>query len=155
MPLLKRSYEKQENMLGGKNFVCRNLYGEYLEKNPYGQGYDMEKAMRGLSPDGKRMITSFIEQNKEREKVYSKKEQLLYEEAHNTKKSKKDIKPFWKNGLHVIKYFGPPLIDKCYKFKAPPIPKYEINQPPFRRPKAEGDYIDKNIYPLGPSETEY
>ena len=152
MPLIKRSYEKQSNMLDGKNFVCRNLYGEYIDKNPYGQGYDMEKASKGLSADGKRMITNFINQNIKREKDLRKKEKLLYEEIIDHKTPKNE-RPFWKSGLHVMEHFGPPLIDKCYKFKAPPIPKYDLNQPPFRRPKNEGDYFDKDIHRLGGVES--
>ena len=151
MPLLKRSYEKQCNMLNGKNFICKNLHGEYIDKNPYGQGYDIEKASKGLSYDGKRIITTFIKQNKRREGVLKNKEKLVYEEVIDHK-TPKNVKPFWKSGLHVMEHFGPPLIDKCYKFKSPPIIKYEVNQPPFRRPKAEGDYLDKDIRPLGVSE---
>ena len=152
MPLIKRSYEKQSNMLDGKNFVCRNLYGEYIDKNPYGQGYDMEKASKGLSADGKRMITNFINQNINREKDLRKKEKLLYEEIIDHKTPKNE-RPFWKSGLHVMEHFGPPLIDKCYKFKAPPILKYDLYQPPFRRPKNEGDYFDKDIHRLGGVES--
>ena len=152
MPLIKRSYEKQSNMLDGKNFVCRNLYGEYIDKNPYGKGYDMEKASKGLSADGKRMITNFINQNIKREKDLRKKEKLLYEEIIDHKTPKNE-RPFWKSGLHVMEHFGPPLIDKCYKFKAPPILKYDLNQPPFRRPKNEGDYFDKDIHRLGGIES--
>ena len=152
MPLIKRSYEKQSNMLDGKNFVCRNLYGEYIDKNPYGQGYDMEKASKGLSADGKRMITNFINQNIKREKDLRKKEKLLYEEIIDHKTPKNE-RPFWKSGLHVMEHFGPPLIDKCYKFKVLPILKYDLNQPPFRRPKNEGDYFDKDIHLLGEKES--
>ena len=137
-------------MLNGQNFICRNLFGEYLDKNPYGQGYDKEKASKGLSADGKRMIKNFIDQNVKRENILKKREQLLYEEIIDHKTPKND-KPFWKSGLHVMKYFGPPFIDKCYKFKGPRILKYDLNQPPFRRPKIEGDYLDKDIRPLGPS----
>ena len=137
-------------MLNGKNFICRNLFGEYLDKNPYGQGYDIEKASKGLSADGKRMIKNFISQNVKRENILKKREQLLYEEIIDHKTPKNE-KPFWRSGLHVMKYFGPPLIDKCYKFKGPRILKYDLNQPPFRRPKIEGDYLDKDIRPLGPS----
>ena len=49
IPLIKRSYEKQSEMLDGKNFVCRQLYGENLDKNPYCYGYDKTKASKGLS----------------------------------------------------------------------------------------------------------
>ena len=151
MPLIKRSYERQCNMLNGKNFICKNLFGEYIDKNPYGYGYNTVKASKGLSCDGKRIIKIFIKQNKEREELLKKKQNLVYEEVIDYK-TPKYTKPFWKRGLHVMEHFGPPLIDKCYKFKAPPILKYEINQPPFRRPKDEGDYFDKDIHPLRASE---
>ena len=74
MPLCKRSYEKQANMLNGKNFVCRKLYGENIDKNPYGQGYDIQKASKGLSTDGKRLIKIFVDQNIKREDILRKKE---------------------------------------------------------------------------------
>jgi len=148
MPLVKRSYEKQSEMLDGKNFVCRDLFGEYIDKNPYGHGYDTERASKGLSHDGKRIIKSFINQNIQREKNLRKREERLYDEVHDHKTAK-SVKPFWKSGLHVMEHFGPPLIDKIHKFKAPPIIKYDLNQPPFRRPRAEGDYFDKNIHLLG------
>ena len=149
MPLCKRSYEKQATMLNGKNFVCRKLYGENIDKNPYGQGYDIQKASKGLSTDGKRLIKIFVDQNIKREDILRKKEKLVYEEVINHK-TPRNVKPFWRSGLHIMEHFGPPLIDKVHKFKAPPIPKYELNQPPFRRPKEEGDFLDKDIHPLGP-----
>ena len=96
------------------------------------------------------MIKNFISQNVKRENILKKREQLLYEEIIDHKTPRNE-KPFWRSGLHVMKYFGPPLIDKCYKFKGPRILKYDLNQPPFRRPKIEGDYLDKDIRPLGPS----
>ena len=105
MPLVKRSYEKQENMLDGKNFISRNLYGDYIDKNPYGYGYDLEKSLKGLSNDGKRTIKVFIEQNKEREKILRKNEQLLYDEMHSHK-SPKNSKAFWRSGSIVA------IIDK-------------------------------------------
>lgn len=151
MPLCKRSYEKQGNMLEGKNFVCRNLYGDYIDKNPYGQGYDIQKASKGLSADGKRLINIFVNQNIKREDILRQKEKLLYEEIIDHK-TPRNVKPFWRSGLHIMEHFGPPLIDKIHKFKAPEIRKYDVNQPPFRRPRAECDYFDKDIRPLGPSE---
>ena len=147
MPLVKRSYEKQCNTLDGKNFVSRKLYGDYIDKNPYGEGYNIEKASKGLSTDGKRIIKTFINQNQEREKQLRKNEQLLYDEMHSHKRPQ-NMRPFWRSGLHVMEHFGPPLIDKCYKFRSPPIIKYDVNQPPFRRPKEDGDYFDKDIRPL-------
>ena len=150
MPLLKRSYEKQCNMLNGKIFICKSTSGEYFDKNPFGQGYDTVKASKGLSYDGKRMINNFIKQNQKREEILRIKENLVYKEVIDPK-TPKNVKPLWKSGLHAMEHFGPPLIDKCYKFKVPPIIKYI--QPPFRRPKAEGDYFDKDIHPLRALET--
>jgi len=150
MPLSKRSYERQENMLGGKNFVYSNLFGDYIDKNPFGQAYDKERALKGLSPQGKKIIGTFIEQNKEKEEMLIKKEKELVHEKHDYVLAK-NTKPFWKNGANVMEYFGPLIIDKFHKFRPPPVREYDLNQPPFRRPKAQGDYIDKKIYPLGPS----
>ena len=39
--------------------------------------------------------------------------------------------------------FGSLLIDKVHKFKVKPIVTYE--RPPFRRPKEDGDYFEKNV----------
>ena len=151
MPLVKRSYEKQENMLNGKNFVSRNLYGDYIDKTLYSHGYDLEKASTGLTNVGKRFIKTFINQNQEREKILRRNERLVYDDVHNHKSP--NSTRFWRSGMHVMEHFGPPLIDKCYKFRAPPIVKYEVNQPPFRRPKDDGDYFDKDIHPLRPIQS--
>ena len=56
MPLIKLFYEKQENSLDGKNFVCRKLYGEQLDKNPFRYGYDINKATENLASNGKLLI---------------------------------------------------------------------------------------------------
>lgn len=74
MPLVKRSYEKQENSLDGKNFVSRNLYGDYLDRNPFCYGYDVYKGTRNLTKQGKWVIKTFIEQNKEKEEALKKEE---------------------------------------------------------------------------------
>ena len=74
MPLIKRSYEKQENSLDGKNFVCRKLYGEYLDKNPFRYGYDINKATENLESNRKLLIKTFIEQNKKKEEILEKEE---------------------------------------------------------------------------------
>ena len=74
MPLIKLFYEKQENSLDGKNFVCRKLYGEYLDKNPFRYGYDINKATENLASNGKLLIKTFIEQNKKKEEILEKEE---------------------------------------------------------------------------------
>ena len=72
MSLIKRSYEKQENSLDGKNFVCRKLYGEYLDKNPFRYGYDINKATENLESNGKLLIKTFIEKNKKKRRNFRK-----------------------------------------------------------------------------------
>ena len=74
MPLINLFYEKQENSLDGKNFVCRKLYGEYLDKNPFRYGYDINKATENLANNGKLLIKTFIEQNKKKEEILEKEE---------------------------------------------------------------------------------
>lgn len=138
-------------MLDGKNFVCRQLYGENLDKNPYCYGYDKARASRGLSQEGKKLIGLFIDQNLNREKALREKEQLVYDDIH-AKYSPKNARPLWKSGLSIMEHFGPPLIDKVYKFRAPKIEKHLVNQPPFRRPKEQGEYFDKDIHPLSAPE---
>ena len=141
---MKRSYEKEENFLNKKNFICRNLYGENFDKNPYDREYtNLQKAEKGLSHDGKRMIRKFILQNKKMEDKLKKEEEILYEKWLKNSKKEKKSKSFWKSGLHVMENFGPPLIEKVHKFKAKPIVFYE--RPPFKRPKEDGDYFDKEI----------
>ena len=151
MPLIKRSYEKQSEMLDGKNFVCRKLYGENIDKNPYCYGYDKEKASRGLSQEGKKLIGLFINENIKREKILRQREELVYNDLHS-KNTPKNERPLWKSGLSIMEHFGPPLIDKVRKFRAPEIENHLINQPPFRRPKEQGEYFDPNIHMLGAPE---
>lgn len=178
MPLVKRSYEKPVNMLCGKDFVCRNLYGENLDKNPYRYGYDLS-ASQNLSPAGKRMIRKFIEQNKAKDKSFADKEEQLYNDLHSKRnrsvifeennqgkglddekcngneegngkgRGKNKERPLWRYGLHVIGEFGPPVFDKYHLFDEPIKRKYNLVQPPFRRPKDEGDYFDRDIHILG------
>ena len=140
MPLLKRSYEKQT----GNFFLCKNLFGDYLDKYPYKYGYDINKTIEGLSEKGKKMMTKFIEINKRREKLMLKNENKLFEDSRNHKLPKSKT-PLWKSGLHIMEHFGDPLIDKCYKFRDSPIIKHKFNQPPFKRTKITGDYFDKTI----------
>ena len=145
MPLLKRSYEKQSNMLNGKIFFCRNLYGDYLDKYPYKYGYDINNSINGLTVKGKTILTNFIILNKKREQALLKKEQKLLEDSRNHK-IQREKTPIWKSGLKIIEHFGGPLIDKCHKFRESPIVRYKINQPPFRRTKITGEYFDNNIF---------
>ena len=146
MPLVKRSYERQENSLDGKNFVSRNLYGDYIDRNPFCYGYDVYKGTRNLTKQGKWLIKTFIEQNKEKEEI----ERWKLMHGKNPPRP-----PLWKSGLHLIEYFGGPLIDYKYEFIKPKTERHLVNQPPFRRPKEKGDYINKDIQLLGAPENKY
>ena len=83
MPLVLRSYEKPINMLNGKDFVCRNLFGERLDKNAFRNGYDIEYAQKKLSPVGKDIIKKFIEQNKMKAELMEIRKEKLYKEFHS------------------------------------------------------------------------
>lgn len=152
MALVKRSYDRQENSLDGKNFVCRKLYGENLDKNPYCYGYDIYKGTANLTRQGKFMITTFIEQNKKNEEKMKKEEKERWDLLHGKNPPRP---PLWKSGLHTIEYFGGPLIDYKYEFIQPKRTKYLINQPPFRRPKEKGDYLNSDIMLLDAPEKGY
>jgi hypothetical protein len=176
MPLVLRSYEKPENMLSGKDFVCRNLFGERLDKNVFRDGYDIEYAQKNLCPVGKNIIKKFIEQNKLKSNLMDIRKEKLYKEFHSKKPKRGSIdyrnvdsfkidifhpnkvggvyykrieRPVWKNGFHPKGEFSPISVDRYHLFDEPPKKKYDINQPPFRRPKEEGDYFDPDIHILG------
>lgn len=166
-------------MLYKKDFVCRNLYGENFDSNPYGYGYNFLSASQNLSSAGKSLLKKFIDQNREKERAMAEKEEQLYKEYHSKRnysamnivegkrgvesdlskdgngkdslddKNLKKSKPFWRNGLHVIGEFGPPMFDRYHLYDEPIKRKYKLVQPPFRRPKDEGDYFDKDIHILG------
>ena len=176
MPLVLRSYEKPENMLSGKDFVCRNLFGERLDKNVYRNGYDVDYAQKNLSPVGKNIIKKFIEQNQMKSNLMDIRKEKLYKEFHSKKPKRGSIdyrnvdsfkidifhpdkvggvyykrieRRVWKNGFHPRGYFSPLVADRYHLFDEPVKKKYALNQPPFRRPKEEGDYFDPDIHILG------
>lgn len=159
-------------MLSGKDFTCRNLYGEYLDKNPYRNGYDFVHASQNLSQAGKDLLKKFIDQNKEKDRKMKEREEQLYKEYHSKRNNSalnigrnqmgaggdsvgegdKKIgnnRPLWKYGLHVIEEFGPSPFDRYHLYDEPIKRKYNFVQPPFRRPKEEGDYFDRDIHILG------
>ena len=152
MHLIKRSYEKQEKSLDGKNFVCRKLCGEYLDKNPFRCGYDTNLGTINLTNKGRWLIKTFMEQNKKKEEQLKIEEKEKWELLHGKNPPRP---PLWKSGLHTIEYFGGPLIDFKYEFVKPKISTYLINQPPFRRPKDKGDYLNKDIMLLDAPDTFY
>ena len=127
-------------MLNGKDFVSRNLFGERFDKNVYRNGYDIReqqlyKALHSKLPKRASIDYGHIDSFTLKK---SKGEEL-----------KINKRPLWKYGYQNKNEFGPFLVDKEYIFDLPKKKKLGLSQPPFRRPKEEGDYFDKDIHILG------
>ena len=158
-------------MLNGKDFVSRNLFGERFDKNIYRNGFDLKYAQKGLTPTGKNIIEKFILQNKFKSNMMKHREEELFKAFHSKLPKRHSIdyrhvnsfnlnknrgeefkirkRAIWKWGYRSKDEFGPLLIDKEYIFDKPKNKKYAVNQLPFKRPKEDGDYFDKDIHILG------
>ena len=98
--------------------------------------------MKNLAPSGKKLIKVFINENDKREKKLKDEEEKLY----NYKHSKPPIQfNSWKFSNHVIEEFSRPKADEVHGFREKIKTKYKFSVDPFRRPKDQGDYFDKNI----------
>ena len=140
-------------MLCGKDFVCRNLFGERFDKNVYRNGYDVDYAQKNLSPMGKNIIKKFIEQNEIKSRLMDLRKEQLYNDFHskspkrgsidynNVDSFKVDIfhpdkigepsykkinRPIWKYSLHAKGEFQPLLVDRYHLFDKPPKKKYDL-----------------------------
>lgn len=139
--LCKRSYEKEKELPLKTNFVCRKLYGHNLNKYPniktsiYASTLDLGKT-------GKRIISKYIKNNEKNEKIFKKKEDFFYKYFHSKPPV---VCNSWKYSNHIIKEFSRPPYDKVYSFAMEIKPKPLYMTKPFRRPKENGDYFDKNI----------
>jgi hypothetical protein len=92
---------------------------------------------------GKKIISYYIKDNKENEKIMNEKEEYIYKYYHSKPYFEKN---HWKFSNHIIKEFSIPPLDKIHINK-PEIKKNpEYKTKPFRPPKIYGDYFDKNIY---------
>lgn len=137
--LVKRSFEKQENMLEGKNFVYREQYGkefdDYLKKIPLTES---------LSSAGAKIIGSFIKDNENIEQKMRDKEKEIYKYRHS--KPPMDINP-WKCSNHIITEFSISPGDKVVSFKKEPRKKFLITEP-YRIPRKDPDYFEefKRLY---------
>ena len=125
--------------------VCRNLVGREFHDNP-NRERSVDEAVKGLTNDGKRMITQFIKENKKVENALITNENNFFSYLHS--KPPLELNK-WKFSNHIIKPFSVPELDKVYSFRIekPIKPKYMTK--PFRRPKIYCDYFDKNIGILG------
>ena len=98
-----------------------------------------------LTRYGKNLIHTFIAQNKRKEIKLEENEKIEYLRKLKTKE------PIWNKTNSRIEYFGGPLIDYKYECNKPKDLKCAINQPPFRRPKEKGDYLNKDRNVFGDS----
>ena len=85
------------------------------------------------------IIGKFLDENKERERLYSQKEKEILE----YKKSRSNIdENKWRYNSHNSGYFENLKIDEVLYFKKESKPEYLIKLP-FKIPRKEGDYFNK------------
>ena len=140
--LCRKSYEKENELPQKKDFVCRKLSSDYINKYPNIRSSLTPPNVK-LGKIGKRIISYYIKNNNKNEKIMNEKDEYLYKYYHS--------KPYfesnpWKFSNHIIKEFNKVIIDKInsYSLDVQEKPKYMVK--PFRRPKIYGDYFDKNVY---------
>lgn len=142
MPLLQRSYEKEENMLNGKNFICKDLYNSEFDKNPY-QKTNISDIMKSpLSSLGKKIITTFIKDNEKREENKLKQQKLLEQLEHSKRQDNKFI---WKPANHVNDQFSRYPIDKVLSYR-PDKTEVKLISHPWKYNRMDGTFFDKDIH---------
>jgi len=117
------------------------LYNYEINKYPKNK-IAINEAIDDLNDYGKKLITTFINQNNKDEKKALDNEERLYIYKHSKPPLK--LNP-WKFSNHIIKEFGTPKIDDVYAPKEVKKRKYKYTVDPFRRPGDYGDYFDKHI----------
>ena len=233
MPLLQRSYEKEQNMLTGKAFICKNLYGSEFDKNPYKRidknfledlnlnsslnrdlnsdlndnnidslrNKSIDKSIENkinennndnnninnnekeiklnknilnnnlnnsnrnnryinnnvynpsninslnLSSLGKHIISTFVKENLKREEDLIRKEEELYKIRHS-KHPPKEYKD-WKYSNHIMEEFSKFKVDDVLSYRPEKPKKKFISDEPWRIPKKDGTFFDKDIHLLG------
>lgn len=141
MLLCKRSYEKTVDLPQNKIFVCRRLYGHNINKYPNIKT-SIDASTINLGKNGKRIISKFMNDNEDKEKIIKEKEDFIYKYIHSKPPLEYNT---WKFSNHIIKEFSRCPADKVHSFAAEIKPKPSYLAKPFRRPKEYGDYFDKNI----------
>ena len=139
--LCKRSYEKEDELPQRKNFICRKLFGYDLNKYPNIKT-NVYSSTINLGNDGKRIIKKFMKDNEKKEKILKDKDDYIFKYFHSKHRPEYNT---WKYSNHIIKEFSRPPIDKIYSFAMDIKPKPKYMTKPFRRPKINGDYFDKNL----------
>lgn len=106
--------------------------------NSSGKDFGSPK-MNSLSELGNSIISKFIKDNEEKERLLLQKE----EDIEKYKKSKHELDlNKWKYNNKFSKDFDKVKIDTVYYFKKDPKPNYLIKDP-FKIPKKDGDYFEK------------
>lgn len=130
--MVKRSYEKEQELPTKKNIVPPDGYGgcfdDHMKRN---------QSLASLGPYGDKLIGKFIKENQQREKDLREREKNLWEYKHS--KPPISYNP-WKPSNHIIEEFMVFPADKIHAFK-PEQKKKFLNQDPFRIPKKDGDYF--------------
>ena len=132
-PLSRRSYEKAENTLDKRGFVCRNLYGSDFD-NPY----KINNSLSTLGSVGTRIISKFIQENEKREEKYKQKEKEYYEYLHSKHEPNYNV---WKCSNRSYEYFSTPPADKIVSYRKEKKPK--LISIPFKPTKLRGTFFDK------------
>ena len=141
MVLCRRSYEKEKDLPQKKIFFCKKLYNDYLNKFPNIKS-SLPSSVK-LGKLGKKIISYYIKDNEEKEKIMNQKDDYIYKYFHS--------KPYieynkWKFSNHIINEFSRSPSDKIHSFSSEIKEKPKYLAKPFRRPKIYGDYLDKNIF---------
>ena len=84
MMLCKRSYEKEKELPQKKNFVCRKLYGDYIGEYPNIKLSFSPSSVK-LGKSGKKIISYYIKDNNEKEKIMKEKDDYIYKYLFNSK----------------------------------------------------------------------
>lgn len=103
---------------------------------------NLNDSIKGLTVGGKKLITKFVEANKQMENIMKTNEKNFFIYTHS--KPPLDLNK-WKFSNHIIEHFSIPKLDKVYSFRVEKKPKPSYMTKPFRRPKIDGDYFDKHI----------
>lgn len=127
MQLSKRSFEKESELLNKDiKYTCS-------QPREFGSPGGSEK----LGKLGKIIIGKFIQENQERERLFSQKEKDLILNRRN--RNSLDLNK-WKFNSHQNGEFEKLKIDENIFIRKSPKPKYLIKSP-FKNPKIEGDYF--------------
>jgi hypothetical protein len=103
-----------------------------------------------LSSLGKQIISTFVKDNLKREEDIKKKEEELYK-IHHSKHPPKEYKD-WKYSNHIMEEFSKFKVDDVLSYKVEKKPKKFISDEPWRIPKKDGTFFDKDIHLLGAEE---